>query len=217
MNTRSWIAVPFVLTVASCAHLDSQQASAQPAGVSSGSDDRGALSASFIPYTWHDGTREQRVWLNPSVIAEVGQGTPEGRALPRASALAETKAGRQAIRYWQVERGSTSIEVLDQVKRERVPGRFSPVWHDTPSPDGLIRVLPGNIVVILDEGWSKARVAEWIARHRLRVLSELPFGLNMLLVETDAGLPALDLANSLYRSGEVKAAFPDWLAQKTLK
>lgn len=223
---RRWF-VPLLLSVASCAHLESTQAA--PQTDSSGADQTGIASTAgsgsqygpigqgMASYTWHDGEREYRLWMDPTVIAEVGNAATARQALPNARLLADRQVGAQPLRYWRAETGVNSGQLLASLSREKAGGRFSPVLRETPSTDGPIRLLSGNIVVVLDPAWSKDAVSQWVARKQLRVLAELPFGPNMLLIETEAGLPALELANSLYQSGEAKAAFPDWLSEKSLK
>ena len=210
MTTRRCLfVIPMILIVANCAHVGSPTAATDPVA---------SEGASAMPsFVWHDGEREHWVWMNPGLVAELGP-SPQGAArLSQATVLADSNAGSEHIRYWKMDRGMTSEQALQQLAREPASGRYSPVLHDAPNGDGPIRLLPGNVVVVLDPGWTKDAVGQWIARRKLRVVSELPFAPNMLLLHTEAGLPALELANTLHRSGEVKAAFPDWLAQKVVK
>jgi hypothetical protein len=44
----------------------------------------------------------------------------------------------------------------------------------------------------------------------LEIVKKLEIGPNIYVIKTGTGLEALDTANALYKSGEVKAAFPDW-------
>jgi hypothetical protein len=44
----------------------------------------------------------------------------------------------------------------------------------------------------------------------LEIVKKLEIGPNIYVIKTGLGLEALATANALYRSGEVKAAFPDW-------
>ncbi len=218
MPSRTWIVViPLTLTVANCASLDHAPASAQTAPAAAGAPANLRGTSAMASYVWHDGEQEHRVWMNPSLVAEFGSGTGRSPALGQATLQAEGRSGGQVVRYWKVEEGGTADRTLRQLTAEPKLGRYSPVLHDSPSPDGPVRILPGNIVVLLDASWDKDAVARWVERRQLRVVAELSFGPNMLLVETEPGLPALELANTLYRSGEVRAAFPDWLTQKTLK
>jgi hypothetical protein len=73
------------------------------------------------------------------------------------------------------------------------------------------------VIVELDSTWSQEKVQDWATRHQVEILAHLPIGGNMVVVKTAPGLAALELANKLYRSGEVRAAFPDWWTEKTLK
>ena len=212
------VIVPLLFAVTNCAQLNGPGASAQTGAASTGQPDSSVQGAGLQSYTWHDGDREHRIWMNPSLIAEVNPGTSPRSTLGQATVRAEVHTGGgETVRYWKLEEGTSADRTLRNLAADHMPGRFSPVWHDSPSPDAPVRILPGNIVVILDSHWSQEAVAQWVERRQLRMLSRLPFVPNMLLIESDPGLPALELANSLYRSGEVKAAFPDWLAQKTLK
>jgi hypothetical protein len=95
--------------------------------------------------------------------------------------------------------------------------KLSPVLRDAPSPESPVRLLPGNVIVELDSTWSQEKVQDWATRHQVEILAHLPIGGNMVVVKTAPGLAALELANKLYRSGEVRAAFPDWWTEKTLK
>ena len=209
--------IPLLLSVANCAHVIGPSASAQtPDGPSGGAEPTGQKDG-FTSYVWHDGDREHRIWMDSNLIAEVAPRGTQHPSLGQATVRADVRTGAQSVRYWQLDSNATADQTLKKLATDHVPGRFSPVWHDSPSADGPIRILPGNIIVILDQDWNEEAVTRWLERHQLRMVSRLPFGPNMLLIESDAGLPALQLANQLYSSGEVKAAFPDWLSQKTLK
>ncbi|GKS58461.1 hypothetical protein YTPLAS18_19880 [Nitrospira sp.] len=211
------VTIPLLLAVANCAHLNDPVASAQSGVESGGQSESSKKGSDLVPYMWHDGEREHRVWMDPSLVAEVNPTASTRSTLGQATVRADIKTGGQTVRYWKLEKGTNAEGMLEKLAADHAPGSFSPVWHDSPSTEGPVRILPGNIVVILDPNWSQEAVSQWVERRQLRVLSRLPFGPNMLLIESDAGIPALELANSLHRSGEVKAAFPDWLAQKTLK
>lgn len=223
---RYWF-IPLLLSVASCAHVDSTQAAPhveQATGTAPAAQSPATTAASsdvpaqtMADYTWHDGEREHRIWMDPTVIAEIGAPSISRQVVPNARLLTERQVGTQPLRYWRADTGVHAGQLLASLKREKAGGHFSPVLRETPSLDGPIRLLPGNIVVVLDPAWSKDAVSQWVARKQLHVLAELPFGPNMLLIETEAGLPALELANSLYQSGGAKAAFPDWLSEKSLK
>jgi hypothetical protein len=100
--------------------------------------------------------------------------------------------------------------VIRSLKASNPQGKFSPVLHEGPSSGSRMRALPGNIIVYLDPQWSQAEVNNWLQARQLEVVKKLEIGVNIYLIKTGPGLEALNAANALYRSGEVKAAFPDW-------
>jgi len=167
-----------------------------------------ALTQSYI---WYDGDREQKVWLNPQVVAEFNPSS-EGESLVKsinpAAMIVPTKHKQATIRLWQMD--NTADAATRNLKARLPQGRFSAVLHDGPSSGGRMRALPGNIIVYLNPQWSEAEVSSWLAAHKLAVVKKLAIGPNIYVIKTGPGMEALDTANTLYRSGEVKAAFPDW-------
>ncbi len=209
-------AMPLVLAVTNCAHLDGTGANAQSAP-SKGDRDRTAEPKPLTDsYTWHDGEREHRVWVDSELIAEFRTGS-NATTLSGAKILSESGSRTQGIRLWKVEPGTKADTALRSAARDQPANRYSPVLHDSPSTDGAMRLLPGNVIAVLDPSWNQDAVSQWAARHKVRIVRETNLAPNMVVLETAPGLPALELANSLYRSGEVKAAFPDWWTEKTLK
>jgi hypothetical protein len=73
-----------------------------------------------------------------------------------------------------------------------------------------MRALPGNIIVYLDPQWNEAAVNNWLNTRKLEIVKKLEIGPNIYVIKTGSGLEALETANALARSGEVKAAFPNW-------
>jgi hypothetical protein len=53
-------------------------------------------------------------------------------------------------------------------------------------------------------------VDNWVRTRKLEVVKKLEIGPNIYVIKTGPGLDALNTANTLYLSGEVAAAFPDW-------
>jgi len=162
-------------------------------------------------YVWYDGEREQRVWLNPQVIAEFNPGTEGASAMKSAYAGARvvpTKHKQAAVRLWQLD--STAETAIRSLKASHPQGSYSAVLHDAPVSTGRMRALPGNVIVYLDPQWDEAAVNNWLSTRNLEMMKKLEIGSNIYVIKTAPGLEALETANTLYRSGEVKAAFPDW-------
>lgn len=162
-------------------------------------------------YVWYDGDHERQVWLNPQIVAEFNPG-PQGersiRSAYAAATIMQTKRGQAGIRFWKLN--DTAGNAIRSLKSIQPQGKYSPVLHDGPSSSGRMRALPGNVIVYLDPQWDEAAVHSWLSSRKLEIVKKLEIGTNIYVIKTGPGLEALDTANALYRSGEVKAAFPDW-------
>jgi len=162
-------------------------------------------------YTWFDGDREQQAWLNPQLVAEFNP-SPQGEKLVKnanqAARIVPSKRQQPGIRLWQMDNNAGAA--VHSLKAAHPQGKYSAVLHDGPSSGGRMRALPGNIIVYLDPQWDAAAIHNWLNKHQLEVVRKLEIGANIYVIKTGPGLEALDTANALYRSGEVKAAFPDW-------
>ena len=164
-------------------------------------------------YTWHDGEREHTVWINPLLVAEFDPpATEAGSALKQAQPSARALPGRGAgLRLWQLDGATAPAGMTRSLNSARLPqGKYSPILHDNPSAASRMRAMPGNIIVYLRPAWNETQVNAWLQFRGLSVVKKLDFGTNIYILQTGPGLEALELANTLYRSGEVVAAFPDW-------
>lgn len=197
-----------LVTVATCPGME-QLGAPPPAHSRELARDRWGTS-----FVWYDGTNERRVWLDSEQVAELAPDQGSGTSLPLGQILPQSPRG---IRFWTVEKGVTPDRLVKELDAGSGRGTFSPVLRDAPSPDSPMRLLPGNVIVELDPTWSQEKVRDWATRHQVEVLAHLPIESNMVVVRTAPGLAALELANKLYRSGEVRAAFPDWWTEKALK
>jgi hypothetical protein len=169
-------------------------------------------------HVWYDGVRERQVWLNPGVVAEFDpspQGEDSAKSINPSAAVLPVKHKQHAVRLWQLD--NTANSATRNLKTIHPQGKYSAVFHDGPSTSGRMRALPGNIIVYLDPQWSKTTVNNWLSTHKLEVVKKLEIGPNIYVIKTGPGLEALDTANTLYRSGEVKAAFPDWWREVTTR
>jgi hypothetical protein len=166
-------------------------------------------------YVWYDGNREQKVWMNPRVVAEFSTGADKHNAIKAANPSATPlprKNQQPGVHMWQLESTSDSAAsvAIQSLKASQPGGKYSPVFHDGPSSTTSMRALPGNIIVYLNPAWDAAAVAAWLQKKKLEVVKKLEIGPNIYVIKTGPGLEALETANNLYKSGEVKAAFPDW-------
>ena len=125
----------------------------QPAAAAARAADAGTPDKEEQPYTWYDGDRTRKVWLD--------------------SAGAE------------------------------------PVFR---TESGELMTLPGGVVLVLDASWDEAAVDAFFAQHGIARsdVTEQSFGANAFLVDTEPGLPSLDLANTLAVQDGVRISSPNW-------
>ena len=162
-------------------------------------------------YTWYDGDSAQQVWLNPNLLAEFNpsaRGESAVKSVSPGAAPLTTKRARTGVRLWRLNNnGNATVRALTLAHPR---GAYSPVFHDSSSASGRMRALPGNIIVYFNPLWDAATVNNWIAARKLEVVRKLEIGANVYVIKTAPGLDALDIANSLYLSGEVVSASPNW-------
>lgn len=77
---------------------------------------------------------------------------------------------------------------------------------------GGLMTLPGGVLLALDPKWDKAQVDSFLSQNGISPgqVSELEFMQNGFLVETEAGFPSLELANSLAGKDGVEVSMPNW-------
>jgi len=172
-------------------------------------------------YVWYDGDREQKIWMNPQLVADFSKGADKQTVLG-ANVIATpvpTRHLQAGVRMWKLG-GSTATAAstaIQSLQASQPAGKYSPVFHDGASNSAGMRALPGNIIVYLDPSWDVAAVDTWLKAKKLEVVKKLEIGPNIYVLKTGPGLAALDTANALYKSGEVKAAFPDWWQEIEVK
>ena len=171
-------------------------------------------------HVWYDGQQERQIWLNPNLIAEfpASSGSAAKSAVKSVYPDAEqVQVRRGTVRLWKLGAGVTSDAAVRAVGSANKAGKYSPVLHDGPTATGRMRALPGNIIVYLDPAWNGEAVNAWLGKRRLEIVKKLEIGPNVYLIKTGPGIEALNTANTLYKSGEVVAAFPDWWVEKTTR
>ena len=84
---------------------------------------------------------------------------------------------------------------------------------------GGLMTLPGGVLLALDPEWDKAQIDNFFSENGIspEQVSELGFISNGFLVETEAGFPSLDLANSLAAQDGVELSSPNWWSEVEAK
>ena len=169
-------------------------------------------------HVWYDGSQKRTVWLNPGLVAEFRRGSPGTSLLLQNHPLANVRQVHHSVRIWELPARQFSGAVLN---REETPGSmstvYSPVFRDAPNQSGSMRSLPGNVIVYLNPDWNQGQITLWMATRGFKVIKKLAIKSNVYVLETGPGMEALQLANALYESGEVIAAFPDWWQESVMR
>lgn len=162
-------------------------------------------------YYWYDGSQKTPIWLNPGLIAEI-KPNPAGQAAVKKKLPGATLHSKQppSMRLWQIEPGVEPVSTARSLNESHPEIGISPVLHDGPSGSSRMKALPGNIIVYLDPNWDEKTVYKWAGSHNLTIVKKMGIGRNAYIIKTAPGMAALETANSVYESGEVFAAFPDW-------
>lgn len=148
---------------------------------------------------WYDGEREHRVRIDPQRVADF--------RVPRL-------AGKPSVVRPRNEAEKSA---------DALPAGLSPVFVDPDAP-GRIRALPGGVIVTLKQApaGNDAVEREDLARRRIaaagvRPLRPIDPDSRCWLVESPPGMPSLELANRLHRSGDFESASPNWWQPRALK
>jgi hypothetical protein len=168
-------------------------------------------------YAWHDGERDQTVWLNPALVAEFSALPEDESAVKRAHPAASAEPGsRGSARIWRVD-GPAAERVLREARAANPVGKYSPVFSDGAVDGARKRALPGDIIVNFKPDWTESRINAWASAQGLSIASKLEIGPNIYALKTAPGLVALETANRIHQSGEVVSAQPNWWVEVTTR
>ncbi len=168
------------------------ESSTQP--ILNAADSSGKDAGDGNVYTWQNGDRTMRVVLQNDLAAQ-----SESDNTPRDVIVAEG-ADYNIVR-----------------KQYRHGSGDQPVFKS--ESGGGLMTLPGGVMLVLDPEWDQGEVDKFFEGNGInsdRVL-ELDFLDNAFFVETDAGFPSLDLANSLAGKEGVTVSSPNWWRQLETK
>ena len=174
-------------------------------------------------YIWRDGERERTIWLDPKLIVEFDSSSREksvvGRIYPQAKSSNGPIERGHGLRIWRVEpvAGQDARAMVKTLMAQSPGARFSPVFHDGPSPESRMRAMPGNVIVYPKHRWNAELAERWAAAHNLEIVHFLDIGPGVIVVRSAPGLAALELANDLSGDGNVLTAFPDWWQEAVVR
>ena len=145
-------------------------------------------------YTWNNGDRVERVRLQLNLVVQPSSLNTNDDIVAR-------------------DDGESSI-VQKQPRHEDMD--TEPVFR---SQAGDLMTLPGGVLLALDAAWDDARVTRFFSDNGIdgsRVQGR-DFAVNAFLVETEPGLPSLNLANELATQEGVQISSPNWRREVSLR
>lgn len=165
-------------------------------------------------YYWYDGDRRITVHLDETLIADFNSGSDIAAKAANNTYISPDKkiSGAQ---LWKVVSGS-SDSAMNAVKSQDQTGSYSPVFRASQTT-GQMRALPGGVIVQFAPDWDESRINQWVSDQGLSIKCKAEFGTNFYILATPSGLASLEIANSLYETGEVLLASPNWWTERHLK
>ena len=189
--------------------------SAEPDGSGGGDGSGGAPSAQGDVYTWQDGDRTVGARLQLDLVV-----LDDGTIVPKDDLPAHTGNtesvprspgnGGQSDGAGEGKSGGAGGEQSDST------GGPQPVFL---SESGELMTLPGGVIVALNAEWDAEATAAFFTRNDIELdrVSELSYVTNGFFVETEPGLPSLDLANALAGQPGVELSSPNWSRERTTR
>lgn len=170
--------------------------------------------AAAQPYHWYDGDKQRTVYLDQTMIADFN---PQSDATTKAASDTGLTAGKTigGTRLWKLSSGSTKT-ALNTVKSQVQTGKYSPVFRDTQA-SGQARALPGNVIVQFADDWDEAKIKQWVSDQGQSIDSKATFGTNFYILTTPPGMASLEIANTLFETGDVLLASPNWWKEPHLR
>ena len=173
----------------------------------SGKSEGNAVIDRSAAYTWYDGDQQHTVYLDHSLLAGFNVSDDAAGRASSGSGIAEVgQIG--TTRVWRVPEGTDTATLSRSLQRGGDGGAYSPVFRS--EMDMQMRALPGGVIVQFQPDWDAKRISEWLAERGHAMGDPAQFGVNFYVIATPPGVAALVLANSLYDTGEVLQASPNW-------
>ena len=145
-------------------------------------------------YTWEDGDRTLKVYLQTDLVVEKGSD-----GLPRDIVEADDSE-------------ASALRSADSRSKDDTLPAFR-------SESGSLMTLPGGVLLVLSADWSQTETNAFFSNNDIKMdrVSELSYIANGFFIETEPGFPSLDLANDLSALVGVEVSSPNWGREATPK
>ena len=146
-----------------------------------------ASSDQSVPYTWQDGARTRRAFLQANLVVQ-----------PSADNSPED----------MIVRAGAADSIVERTARHDGTDTL-PVFRDE---SASLMTLPGGVLLVLDEQWDQGQVNAFFASNGISKSSAEAMSIapNAFFIETAPGLPSLNLANALAAEDGVQISSPNW-------
>ena len=161
------------------------------AASSSASPDSASASDTGTVYDWYDGDRVMSVELQPDLEAQ--------------SSNSEVPGDEIIARV-----GDYNIVT----KTDKTVSKANPVFRS--KEDASLMTLPGGVLLALDSTWDQERIDAFFQENGIDAhsVSPMEYLKNAYFIETEPGLPSLDLANKLAVMDGVEVSSPNWWQER---
>ena len=145
-------------------------------------------------FTWEDGDRTLKVFLQSDLVVEKGSD-----GLPRDIVEADDSE-------------ASALRSADSRSKDDTLPAFR-------SESGSLMTLPGGVLLVLSADWSQSETNAFFSNNDIKMnrVSELSYIANGFFIETEPGFPSLDLANDLSALVGVEVSSPNWGREATPK
>ena len=162
-------------------------------------------------YQWHDGPSIRTAVMSTDLVAEFrSPGSPLSGAVNSAFPHATAAPSKgDTVTIWKVDGGKYKPEDINTAimttQKTNPSSSISPVFYSS----GQRMALPGGVILEFKSNMSKVDIGKWLKQNRYVVVKTMLKG-RLYVIHTPAGLPSLETANNIYKSGVVSRAQPNW-------
>ncbi len=168
-------------------------------------EEKKASSLSSNLVTYYDGKEARQAYVLNDYIVEIGTGASSVKSLDKS---AQTKLDKGNIKLHKVSDANLKSELSKgNVPKSSSNSLFVPALSTTGDESGLI-VPIGGVIVEFAKGTDEASAKAWAAKHKLNLVKKVVG--SFYLVDSPAGIAAIELANSLREKEGVISAIPNF-------
>ncbi len=162
--------------------------------------------------TWYDGDIQRKAFILKDYIVELGTNTSTIQSIDKN---AQTRFTKGKIKLHKVSDPNLKESLAKGIvpKDVKKQGAFLPALSTTGDESGLI-VPSGNIIVKLNTK-EESEAKAWAEKNKLKYVKKL-FG-SSFVIESVAGIEAIQLANELRSKEGVLSATPDFFTNAVPK